>query len=141
MTFRYAIVLSAAFLTGCGDLYSLHPLFTKNDLAFDPAIEGRWESNDDVLTVKRRADLYEAELQSKLDSTRKSKYHVHLTDAGGVRFADLRPDETIGHMFARVRVTPSELRLTFLDSKWLIERVPHEESELEDETIAVLTVS
>ena len=35
----------------------------------------------------------------------------------GVRFADILPNDGIGHMFARVRVVGGQLRLAFLDSR------------------------
>src|SRR5689334_19480308 len=116
---RFAgIVFAALLLTGCGDLYSLHPLFTKADQAFDPALEGRWEDDDNVLTVERRTDLYWAIFQSKRDASEKGEYEVHLVDIAGVRFADLLRQDEIGHMFVRTRAAGNELRLTFLDSAW-----------------------
>lgn len=48
----------------------------------------------------------------------------------------------IGHMFLRVRVAEGRLRIAFFDSKWLLERIPHEEAEVSKGTKqAVLTAS
>jgi len=135
-----AIVLLAVFTTACGDLLSLHPLVTKSDQVFDPAVEGPWLDGDDLLTVQRMGDSYQATIQSKKDAAETQKYEVHLVDISGVRFADLLHEDFVGHMFARVRTTGNELHLSFLDSAWLRQRVPHEESEVDGgRTQAVLT--
>ncbi len=138
------IVLLSAFAlltAGCGDLYSLHPLYAKTDQVFDPTIEGRWEDGDDLLLVQRMGDLYQATLQSKKDASETQKYEVHLVDVGGVRFADLLHEDSVGHMFVRTRLMDNELHLSFLDSEWLRKRVPHEESEVDGgRAQAVLTM-
>ena len=41
---------------------------------------------------------------SKKDRKELSRFEVHLVDIAGVRFADILPNDGIGHMFARVRV-------------------------------------
>ena len=126
------ISLAACLLTtGCGDLLSLHALFTEQDRVFDAAIEGRWEEEDDVLVVERSGDRYAATLKSKRDPSETVNYEVHLVDINGVRFADLRPEDQIGHMFLRVQVTGDQLRIAFLDSEWLRQRVAHEEADIE----------
>jgi hypothetical protein len=52
--------LSFVLLTsGCGDLLSLHPLYTEQDRVFDAALEGRWEDNDNPLTVEREGAAYQ----------------------------------------------------------------------------------
>lgn len=116
-------------LCGCGDLLSLHPLQLPQEKLFDPSIEGRWENDDNVITVKREGDAYDVTLESKLHKEESSKYEVHLTDIGGVRFADLIWSEALGHMFLKITMKDSEMHLAFMDSKWLRERVAHEESE------------
>lgn len=140
-TVALALLSASALLTvGCGDLLSLHPLFTKSDQVFDSAIEGRWEDGDDLVSVQRMGDLYEVKLQSKRQPSETHTYEVHLTDISGIRFADLLVEDVIGHMFIRVRITADELRLSFLDSEWLRKRVPHEDSEVDGgRTQAVLT--
>jgi hypothetical protein len=135
-----ALLGPVLLLTGCGDLLSLHPLYTDRDRVFDLAVEGRWETDDDVLTVSREDDAYTVTLQSKKDPSERSQYEIHLVDIKGVRFADLLPAEGIGHMFLKVRVAEGQLHLAFLDSEWLRQRVPHEQAEVaKGEKQAVLT--
>jgi hypothetical protein len=119
--------------TGCGDLLSLHTLYTAQNQVFDPAIEGRWENDDDVIQVRRADDAYEVELRNKKNpKDEPSKMEMHLTDIGGVRFADVLPADQIGHMILRVRLTEGQLRVDFFDSPWLRQRVPHDEADIEN---------
>jgi hypothetical protein len=124
----------AAFLTtGCGDLLSLHALYGTQSQVFDPAIEGRWENDDHVIQVRRADDAYAVELQSKkTPKDEPSKMEMHLTDIGGVRFADLLPADQIGHMILRVRLNDGQLRIDFLDSPWLRQRIPHDDADIEN---------
>jgi len=133
MRFLSAVAfLAAAFLTtGCGDLLSLHTLHLPQERVFDAALEGRWENDDDVLTVERAGDSYKVTLQSKQHPEESSKYEVYLVDLGGERFADILWTEAVGHMFLKTVVAGDQLRLTFLDSQWLRDRVPHEEADMD----------
>jgi hypothetical protein len=71
---------TALLLIGCGDLVSLHPLYTSQDRAFDTTLEGRWESGDDLLSVVRAGDAYEVTLQSQKNPVEQSKSkHVSWT--------------------------------------------------------------
>jgi hypothetical protein len=80
---------------------------------------------------KRKAgDAYEVTLQSKKNPSEQSKYETRLVDIGRIRLADLLPMDGVGHMFLKARVAKGQLRLAFLDSEWLRQRVPHEEAEV-----------
>jgi len=125
-----AICGAALLITGCGDLLSLHTLYTEKDQALDPTVEGRWETKDDALLVERAASGYLMTLHPKKEPSHSSEFEVHLVDIGGVRFADILPRDAIGHMFARVRVTGDQMRIAFLDSKWLRGQVPHDEADM-----------
>ena len=139
---QVGVVLLAATLlvTGCGDLLSLHALYTSQDRVFDAELEGRWENEDDRLLVQREGDLYNVTSQSKKNPSDSAKYEVHLVDINGVRFADVLWVEAIGHMILRVRVTEGPLHLAFFDSKWLRQRISHEEADVDQgKKQAVLT--
>jgi hypothetical protein len=115
-----------ALLPKCGDpLSSIR--YTEQDRVLDPALEGRWENDDNLLTVVRDGAAYEVTFQSKGTPEERQQYEVRLVDIAGVRMADLVPSGGIvGHMFVKVRVSEGELRIAFFDSKWLRERAPHE---------------
>jgi len=133
--------LAAALLSsGCGDLLSLHPLYSERDKVFDTAYEGQWENKDDRLTVRRAGDHYDVTLKTKLSPSQPVEYEVRFVEIGGARFADILLVESLGHMFLKVRVSESQLRFAFFDSEWLRERIPHEKSVLaQGKTQAVLT--
>ncbi len=119
---------STLMTSGCGDLVSLHALYTGQDSVFDPALEGRWENDDNLLTVTRAGAAYEVTLVSKTTPAERQQYEMRLLDLGGVRMADILPaDGSLGHMFLKVRVAAGELHFAFFDSAWLRERIPHEE--------------
>jgi hypothetical protein len=125
---RLAVSLLAALLAcGCGDLLSLHPLYTGQDRVLDQALEGRWENDDNLLTVTRDGIAYDVTLKPKSSPSQPQEFEMRLLDLGGVRMADIIPtDGMLGHMFLRVRVAGGELRFSFLDSAWLRERIRHE---------------
>jgi hypothetical protein len=128
---RIWTLLGATLLaTGCGDLISLHALYTAQDRVFDAKLEGKWDDKDNWLIVERAGDGYDVTLESKKHLTDPSKFEMRLVDIAGVRFADLLPSDTLGHMFLKLRVTEGELRLAFMDSEWLRKRIPHEEADL-----------
>jgi hypothetical protein len=137
----FSVVATMLLLTGCGDLLSLHSLYTAQDAVFDAALEGRWESEDNQLLVERQGGSYNATLVSKKHLGDPARYEVHLVDINGVRFADLLEVGTIGHLFLRVRVAEGQLSLAFFDSPWLRQQVSHEGAEVEQgKTRAVLTI-
>jgi hypothetical protein len=126
--------LLPAFLlmVGCGDLLSLHALYTNTDQVFDPTIEGKWERTSDSISVKRTGDMYELLLQNRPATKEEpTKFELHLVDVQGVRFADLLAADQIGHMILRVRQSGGELHVAFMDSQWLRQQAPHDEADIE----------
>ncbi len=60
-----ALVVTMVVTTACGGLFSLHSLYTAQDRAFDPALEGKRETDDERLLVERNGDAYKATAQNK----------------------------------------------------------------------------
>jgi len=130
---------SCLFLAGCGDLLSLYALYTPSTAVFDAAYEGKWENKDDTVVVERSENRYEVTLTAKYQGAEPGKFEMHLVDLHGVRFADLLPEDHIGHMLLKVKVEGQRLHLAFLDSDWLRGHVPHEQSDIDhDRKQAVL---
>jgi hypothetical protein len=127
-----ALIVTAFWSAGCGDLVSLHALHTRQNQVFDVAVEGRWENDDNTLEVRRDDDAYKIMLQGRRTSEPPTEFEMHLVDVSGVRFADLLPADHLGHMILRVRVAEGQLHVDFFDSKWLRERVPHDEADIEN---------
>ncbi|HEY6211406.1 MAG TPA: hypothetical protein VIW45_03935 [Vicinamibacterales bacterium] len=122
------LLATIACASACGDLLSLHALYTSTDRVTDPTIEGTWTNDDDRVTVQRDGDGYRVVQKNIKDPTDTAAFYVRLVDLAGVRFADLVQEDTLGHMIVRLRVADGKLRIAFLDSKWLRDRVPHEDA-------------
>lgn len=125
------ILASSVLMVGCGDLLTLHTLYTEKDQVFDSAIEGRWQNPENILTVTRAEDRYECTLQANHPGVDPSPFEMHLVDVQGGRFADMLWEDQIGHMILRVRQTGDQLRVAFLDSDWLRNQVPHDNADLD----------
>ncbi len=124
------LCIGSILMSGCGELLSLHALFTAKDEVLDPAIEFRWKNDSDFLIVERASSGYLLTMKPKKGRKEISKFELHLVDIAGVRFADILLNDCIGHMIARMRVVDGQLRIAFLDSKWLRDQVPHAEADV-----------
>jgi hypothetical protein len=83
-------------LTGCTDAVSLQPLYTDEDLSFDPALLGTWVDSDHGFWEFTE----ESETEYRLVITRtvsehgqvtKDEYEVHLVNVEGAVFLDFLP--------------------------------------------------
>ena len=102
-------------LTGC--VPSLQPLYTDEDLTFDPALLGTWRGGDPGDTWEFTQEnetgyhLVVNETKSRFSEGGKGGFVVHLVMAEGVRFLDLfpaEPDSPQNSLFAVHFVTKGE---------------------------------
>ena len=125
-----ALLAAALLITGCGDLLTLHSLYTDKDDLLDASFEGTWETKDQRLTVTRADSGYRVTLADKEDPSDAGKFEAHLVDVAGVRFADIIGPDAVGHMLIKVQVVGSQLRMAFWDSEWLRQRITYEEADI-----------
>jgi len=119
-------------ISGCTP--SLFPLFTEEDLVFDPALLGKWLEGDTRLTFVRSGNRYSLYWTEKNFSTKKwvsYEFEAHLVQLGSHRFLDFYPEELefedtfYGghflrlHTFYRVSLEGNTLRLVGLDPEWM----------------------
>jgi hypothetical protein len=84
-------------LTGC--VPSLQPLYTDEDLIFDPALLGTWfgENSSDTWEFTKKDEteykLVVTESDSSMSKGGKGEFVVHLVKVEGVMFLDLFPAE------------------------------------------------
>ena len=120
-----------ALLAGC--VPSLQPLYTEQDLSFDPGLVGEWGKLDSKETwtfTKHENDSYRLCYTDTLG--RKSDCVVHLAKVKGRLFLDLFPvdsgpsDKNLFqmhllpvHTFMKVREIRPKLRLASLNPDWL----------------------
>lgn len=127
---KLRLVLSLALLTLLGSCVpSIHPLYGDDDLRFDPALLGTWQSNDgdgDLWTFAKRSDGKAYSLTVTESSGEKHRMLAHLVEAKGLRFLDLYPEDSDGpalfiptHAFLRVRGIEPTLTMQGLDPDWL----------------------
>ena len=116
---------------------SINPLYTAQDLVFDPALVGVWSGDGD--SKEKWAFEKEGDTAYKLvytdDEGKTGRFEAHLVKLGDTQFLDLFPDESgieemnqsvfyklhllRAHSFLKVtRITPA-LQMAPLDLKWL----------------------
>lgn len=151
-----AVVILALSFTAC--VPSLHPLYTNEDVLFDPALLGVWGEAD----CRERWTFTQAgEAKYKLIHTDKEgvegEFSVRLVNVAGYRFLDLLPVEGEArgndfyqghfqpiHTFVRVTQSAPELRLANLEPDWLSQQLKANPAALRHERIKgeiVLTAS
>ncbi len=96
---RLARVLTVAglaiMLSGC--LWSVHPLYTDETVAFEPGLVGVWATADgEKLAIVEQGEgkSYEVTYQQKdLSEGASGKYNAHLVRLGDSLFLDVYPDK------------------------------------------------
>lgn len=132
-------VYVALTILSCGPHYgvpSLHPLYTEKDLIFNPAILGKWYSNEELVWEFTKVADKEYKLIwtfSDNGEINKSAFIAHLVKIGEIIFLDLFPAlpecpqgvlsrELIlpVHTFLLIRETEPTLKVGLLDSEGLV---------------------
>lgn len=114
---------------------SLHPLYTKNDLIFDPQLVGVWgsdaeEGDENTWTFTKSGEKsYSLSME---EAGKKGGFEVHMLKVGDYKFIDYYPEELEEdtpafyrmhflrfHTFMRVKISEDTLQLEYLDNDWL----------------------
>ena len=152
-------------LTGCIPT-SINPLYTKQDLVFDPALIGVWrgEGNSKETWAFEKAGDTEYKFVYTEEDGKTGRFEAHLLKLGNTRFLDFFPDEAgieemnrsgfykvhllRTHSFLKVTRIEPALQMAPLDLKWLREflgknpkAIRHHKIGEGDETQIVLTDS
>jgi len=134
---RIAFVLGLPLLlAGCAPEASLNPLFTENDVVFDPALVGTWRGMDrkDESNAGKPVWAFgkSGENAYSLVVTadgKRTDYKAHLVKVGQYLFFDALPDPPDGafgdylylvptHVFGRIWMEGGTARIAFLDDEW-----------------------
>lgn len=130
---------AALLLTGCTDLLSVHPLSPPEGLAFEATLIGEWVNVDEdgTSTALIRASTAQARVYDILWIPAKAdeaslRLQGRLVKIGDRLVMDLvkaeRPEMGVpGHFFMLVEKKGNELKMRWLDSEWLRERVVRSE--------------
>lgn len=151
------ILFMGLMASGCDDgggpfVLSIHPLYTKLDLDFDPVLLGSWvDDQGDISFIFEKS----AELEYKLtviekDGQQESKaeFEAHLVRLGGADFLDIYPKSLEGgsefyrvhfipaRTIARLTVEPDKVRLAFFSADWLKKRIEDKSVDTAHESVA-----
>jgi hypothetical protein len=120
-------------LTGC--IPSVHPLYTEQDLIFDPLLAGVWvdEESKETWTFTKSGKMAYT-LLCVDENGKEGEFAVHLLEVGNRRFLDLYPaDPDLQqndlykchllpvHTFMRVQQQGDGLQMAFLNPDWIKE--------------------
>lgn len=117
------LALAATVLTGCTNLVSLNPFVTEQQAVSDPNLPGTWQGDDrELLVVRPNGAGYSVTYTDGKDGAQRFKALVFRT--GGAELLDLVSEndaflQVPVHALVRVWPEGTQLRWTFVDSKWL----------------------
>lgn len=128
-----AIMLLGLLFLMAGCIPSVHPLYTDQDLIFDPSLVGDWADKDGKETWTFTKSGENAYKLLYLDAKgKKGEFDVHLLKVGDRRFLDLYPAEPDlqqndfykchlmpVHTFMRVRQQENILRMASMKPDWV----------------------
>ena len=130
-------------MAGC--VRSVHPIYTKEDLTFDPGLLGTWlEKNDkDIWTIERAGDkAYKLTCLEDGEETKSATFDARLVRVGEQQFLDLFPEGPQFksefykfhllpvHSFVRVSLQGDSGRMTVLNNDWLSKKIAARELDL-----------
>ena len=120
-------------MTGCNFIPSVHPLYTDQDLIFDPLLVGVWADKDGNLTgtfTKKAEDAYT--LLYVDEKGKNGEFTVHLLEVGDRRFLDIYAADTDiqqnefykchllpVHTFMRMQQQGDGLQMASLKQDWI----------------------
>lgn len=144
VVFVVAILFISLLASGCEDggspfVLSIHPLYTKLDLDFEPALLGNWvdDQGDASFIFEKSAELEYKLTVIERDGQQESnaEFEAHLVRLGGADFLDIYPKSLEGgsefyrahlipaHTIARLTVETDKVSLAFLSADWLKKRI------------------
>ena len=121
--------LVSLFLVGC--VPSLHPLYTENELVFEPSLLGIWAEEDSGISYEFIKNGSSSYTMIYTEDSIPSDFNAHLLKLGDNLFLNLQPDEPecgnefhkgyliAAHSFYKVSLEKDVLRLDGLDIDWL----------------------
>ena len=127
MRFTIAVVLAAgaSFLAGCAPAVSVHPLYTSQDLAADPSLEGQWTDQDgETWQIQKSGNGYDVTVFHQKETPSTESFNIHLLRLEDAEFADVTAKSNsslaiTGHLFAKIWREGDDMCVALLDDDWL----------------------
>jgi hypothetical protein len=128
---RATALVGLALLAGC--VPSLNPAYNREDVVYDPSVEGVWAQADSKATWEFHSGGGDAYLLMYTDEKGQTgRFIAHLADIEGTLFLDLYPEEAPSdasgfyrfhlvpiHTIYRVKAVEPKLVLSVIDYQWL----------------------
>ncbi|MFH1069837.1 MAG: hypothetical protein V1794_09500 [Candidatus Glassbacteria bacterium] len=145
---RKLISVTALFtllVVGCGPVLSLHPLYTDEDVIFNPALVGSWgEAGDSGGWIFKKAEdnVYSVTLLDIGSSGGDSlSLEGHLIQLNGYMFMDVTSKESAVenalvvpvHAFLRLSLEGDSLGIAYMDDSWLQETIEQNKEQIKHE--------
>jgi hypothetical protein len=135
----------AVLMAGC--VPSLHPLYTEEDLAYDPALVGIWteEESEDTWTFQKSGE--HAYNLIYTEEGVPARFDAHLVRIGEFLFLDTYPGEpdikndfylihlVPAHTFSRIGIEGDVLRYAMLDLDWLKKMISGKKTDIGHEQV------
>ena len=130
-------------MTGC--VRSVQPIYTEEDLTFDPGLLGTWLEKDgkDIWIFEQAGDnAYKLTHLEDGEETKSATFEARLVQVGDHQYLDLFPEEpeikssfykfhlVPVHSFVRLTLQGDSLCLTALDYDWMSKRIKAREIDL-----------
>ncbi len=146
---KLLLIAIAAIFSGCV-VQSLHPLYTKDDLVYEPKLIGRWvdPENDDESWSFAKSEGHEHRYDVVYtDNGKPGHFHGHVVKLDGVLYLDLLPipdDDgnalrTLGlfpiHIVFKLRTIEPRLEMDLMDFDWLTEQLEIDPAMLRHERV------
>lgn len=134
-----------AFMAGC--VPSLHPLFTEEDLVYDPALVGTWaeKEGEDICTFRKSGENAYDLIYTEEGVP--ARFDAHLVRIGEFLFLDTYPGEpdikngfylvhlVPAHTFLRIWIEGDVLRYAMLDLDWLKKMIAEKKVDIAHEQV------
>ncbi len=143
------VALVTVLMLGCGPALSLHPLYTEEDVIFEPAILGTWgEQEDDGWTFQKskKGNTYDVIIRFSGDPTGGADSLAlagHLIRLGDEMFMDVTSHESDldpflaipVHAFLRLSLEGDSMGIAYLDDSWLAESIENKKIRIKHELV------
>lgn len=122
----FALFITFAFIfSGC-PARSLNPLFTEQEVIYNPAMIGTWVNVDVSITFTKSSDKNYRAVYADLKTKDSLVYIVQLGKIGETWFLDSYPAENsqddhmvAAHMISKIWFEKNQLYISTLESDWL----------------------
>jgi hypothetical protein len=134
-----SVTLLGVLILSAGCIRSLHPIYTKQDIVFEPDLIGQWSEDDDEsdeVWAFSKEDANSYALVYTDDNGEQGMFNAHLAEIKGELFLDFFPNEPElikngfyqfhllpVHTFVYVKQIEPTLQWSFPDPDWLEEHI------------------